>query len=112
VHFAGIQIARERYRIRPEDESVRTLQRIFPDAYYASGFVVSPSLTDKHPCWQRIHQLHQKEAWIGCGRLAAGGWVIKILTTGSVELRRTLQAVRTEIYSALGCAMPSVRRAM
>lgn len=110
VHFAGTLVARERYRIRPQDESVRTLQRAFTDAYYASGFVISPKLTDKDPCWQRIHDLHTKEAWVGCGRLPAGGWVIKMLAAGSVELRRTLNAVRTGIYSALGYPIPSVRR--
>ncbi|HET6409698.1 MAG TPA: urease accessory protein UreD, partial [Chthoniobacteraceae bacterium] len=67
VRFAGVLVGRERYRIRPEDESVRTLQRAFPHAYYASAFVVSPKLTEKDPCWQRLHDLHTKEAWIGCG---------------------------------------------
>lgn len=111
VRLAGTLVARERYRIRPEDESVRTLRRAFTDAYYASGFIVSPRLTEKHPCWQRLHELHTKDAWIGCGRLASGnGWVIKMLAAGSIELRRTLQSVRAEIYSALGYAMPSVRR--
>ena len=110
VRLAGSSIARERYRIRPGEESVRTLRRVFPDAYYASGFVVSGKLTDKHPCWRRLHDLQTQEAWIGCGRLASGGWVIKMLAAGSVELRRMLQAVRVEIYAALGQVMPSVRR--
>jgi urease accessory protein len=111
VRLAGALIARERYRIAPGDESVRTLQHAFPDAYYASGFVVSSKLTDKHPCWQRIHELHARENWIGCGRLSSSGWVIKMLAPGSIELRRMLQAVRMEIYAALGREMPSVRRA-
>jgi urease accessory protein len=111
VRFAGTLIARERYRIVPGNESVRTLQRAFPDAYYASGFVISPNLTDKHPCWQRIHELHTRESWIGCGRLSPGGWVIKMLASGSIELRRMLGAVRTEMYAALGREKPSVRRA-
>jgi urease accessory protein len=110
VRFAGALIARERYRISPGDESVRTLQRAFNDAYYASGFIVSPKLTDKLPCWQQLHELHTKDAWIGCGRLAAGGCVVKVLAAGSVDLRRTLQSVRSVIYSALGITMPSVRR--
>ena len=110
VRFAGALVARERYRISPGDESVRTLQRAFTEAYYASGFIVTPKLTDKLPCWQQLHELQTKDAWIGCGRLAAGGWVVKILACGSIDLRRTLQSVRSLIYSALGVAMPSVRR--
>jgi hypothetical protein len=62
VRFAGALVARERYRISPGDESVRTLQRAFTDAYYASGFIVSPKLTDKLPCWQQLHELQTKDA--------------------------------------------------
>lgn len=112
VRLAGTLIARERYRIRPEEESVQTIQKVFRDAYYASGFIVSSRLTEKHSCWRNLHELHSKEAWIGCGQMASGGWVIKMLAAGSVELRRMLHAVRTEIYSALGYPMPSVRRSM
>jgi urease accessory protein len=111
VRFAGSLVARERYRIVPGNESVQTLQRVFTDAYYASGFVISSKLTDRHPCWQRLHELHTRESWVGCGRLPSGGWIIKMLAAGSIELRRTLQAVRTELYAALGCRIPSVRRA-
>lgn len=111
VYLDTTHIARERYRLCPEEESVVSLRRVFPDAYYASGFVVSSRLDDKHLCWQRLHDLHAPDAWIGCGRLVRGGWVIKILAAGSVALRRTLQSVRTEIYAALERPMPSLRRA-
>lgn len=111
VWHGPTHIARERYRLTPESESVRTLRGVFPDAYYASGFVVSPRLTDDHPCWRRLHDLHTPEAWIGCGRLGQGGWVIKCLASGSVILRRMLSTIRTEIYDALGRPAPSLRRA-
>lgn len=104
-------VARERYLLTPESESVRTLRAVFPDAYYASGFVLTPQLDDAHPCWQLLHDLHTRDAWIGCGRLSRGGWVIKCLAAGSVALRRMLQAVRTELYAALGRPAPSLRRA-
>ncbi len=111
VWHGEAHVARERYRLAPESESVRTLRGIFPEAYYASGFVLSPRLTDAHPCWQRLHDLHASDAWIGCGRLAHGGWVIKCLADRSVALRRTLAAVRAELYAALERSMPSLRRA-
>jgi len=105
------RVARERYRLTPESESVRTLRAVFPDAYYASGFVLTPRLDDAHRCWQRLHDLHTSDAWIGCGRLSRGGWVIKCLAAGSVALRRMLHTVRTELYAALGRPAPSLRRA-
>jgi urease accessory protein len=111
VWHGVVHIARERYHLAPESESVRTLRAVFPDAYYASGFIVSPRLDDSHPCWQRLHDLHAPDAWIGCGRLAQGGWVIKCLAAGSVALRRMLATIRTELYAALDRPAPSLRRA-
>jgi urease accessory protein len=103
-------IARERYRLTPDSESVRALRAAFPDAYYASGFVVTPRLDDRIECWARLHALQASDAWVGCGRLARSGWVIKCLAAGSVALRRTLHAVRAELYAALECPSPSLRR--
>ena len=111
LRCAGELVARERYRLTPDGEAVRTLRAAFPEAYYASGFVVSPRLDDRHPCWERLHALHTPEAWVGCGRLARGGWVIKCLAAGSVALRRVLNTVRQELYTALEHPAPALRRA-
>jgi urease accessory protein len=111
LFFKSALTARERYWLSPDDESTRPLRQIFPDGYYASAFIISPRLDDAHPCWQRLHDLHSRDAWIGCGPLAAGGWVVKMLARGSIELRHLLQRVRSELYTALGNAPPALRRA-
>jgi urease accessory protein len=111
VWHGGRQIVRERYRLSPESESVRALRGAFTDAYYASGFILAPGLDDAHPCWGAIHTLHAADAWVGCGRLSAGGWVVKCVAAGSIALRRVLHAIRVEIYDALGRPTPSLRRA-
>jgi urease accessory protein len=110
VHWDATLIARERYRLAPDVECVRALRTAFPDAYYASGFVVSERL-EKHEVWQRIHALHSPDAWIGCSRLAGRGWAIKLVAEGSVALRRTLQRIRMELYEAIDRPAPSLRRA-
>jgi urease accessory protein len=110
VWFSDAHVVRERYRVTPEGESVRALRSVFADAYYASGFILTSRLDDAHPCWRRLHDLHASDVWIGCGRLAQGGWVIKCVASGSVALRRVLHAVRSELYTALGRAAPSLRR--
>lgn len=111
VWHASTHVARERYRLTPDGESVRALRAVFPNAYYASGFVLTPRVNETHPCWQRLHDLHTTDSWVGCGRLTSGGWVIKCLASGSVALRRTLQSIRSELYTALGQPAPSLRRA-
>ena len=104
-------IARERYRLAPESESVGALRAQFATGYYASCFVVSPVLNAESPCWRAIHELHEADAWIGSSPLRRGGWVIKVLASGSVLLRRKLGAIRRELYAALGRRAPSLRRA-
>jgi len=110
VRCDTVLVARERYRLTPEGEAVRTLRSAFPDAYYASGFVISDRL-ERHEVWERIHALHASDAWIGCSRLANRGWAIKLVAAGSVALRRMLQAVRSELYRAMNRPAPSLRRA-
>jgi urease accessory protein len=104
-------IARERYRLAPEEESVRALRRQFEHAYYASALIVSPRLTAESPCWQAIHRMQAQGLWVGCGALAQAGWTVKVLAEGSVLLRRALAEIRAAVYQDLGRAMPSLRRA-
>lgn len=105
-------IARERYRLSPESESVQALRAQFATGYYASCFAISPLLRVDSPCWRTIHELHEAEAWIGCSPVRRGGWVIKVVASGSVVLRRKLGAIRREVYAALGRREPSLRRAV
>lgn len=110
IFLGDTKIARERYVLSPQSPTIAALRTQFPEAYYASCFVVSPNLRADAECWRRIHDLHGDEAWVGCSGLVRGGWAIRIVAAGSVALRRTVMAVREEIYAALGRRVPSLRR--
>jgi len=112
ISLGGELIARERYHLAPESESVGALRAQFATGYYASCFVVSPQLVPGSPCWQAIHELHEADAWVGCSPLRRGGWVVKLVASGSVLLRRKLGAIRRELYAALGRREPSLRRTL
>jgi urease accessory protein len=103
-------IARERYRLTPESESIRALRSVFPDAYYGSAFIVSPRLQQQDEVWQRLHNLQASDTWIGCTHLHTTGWAIKVIASGSIPLRRSLKQIRAELYSALNRRPPSLRR--
>lgn len=107
---SGVQVARERYRLLPDHESVRALQRAFEHAYYGSCIAVSPRLHRESACWERIHALQDDDAWIGCGPLNGSGWIVKCVAGGSIAIRRTLAAVRRELYRAVGRTEPGLRR--
>jgi urease accessory protein len=104
------RIARERYALTPASSIVAAMKAQFPEAYHASCFVVSPRLCADAECWRNIHDLHSDDAWVGCSALVRGGWAIRVLAAGSVALRRTVAAIRREIYGALGKRAPELRR--
>jgi len=110
VFLGEVKIARERYVLTPESAALEAMRAQFAEAYYASCFVVSPHLRADAECWGRIHALHGDETWVGCSALTRGGWAIRVVAAGSVALRRTVGAVREEIYAALGRKAPGLRR--
>ncbi len=110
LYVAEDYVARERCRLDPTDESVQTLRGAFPTAYYASALLVSDRLKPESPCWERLHDAHEEQAWIGCSRLAAGAWSVKAVAATSVLLRSKLALVRSEIYRELGRPEPGLRR--
>jgi urease accessory protein len=110
VFFGGRLIGRERYRLSPENGSLTPLRTRFATAYYGSCFVISPRLASDAPCWPAVHALHEDAAWVGCSPLRSGGWAIKLIAADSVTFRRKLDAIRRELYAALGRPEPALRR--
>jgi urease accessory protein len=110
IFLGDAKIARERYTLTPDSPTLAAMRIQFAEAYYASCFAVSPELRADLECWRRIHELHREDAWVGCSALVRGGWAIRVLAAGSVALRRTVAAIREEIYGALGKRAPALRR--
>src|SRR5262245_33654922 len=66
LFLGGQKVARERYVLTPGSPALAALRARFTEAYYASSFVISPKLQAGDPCWRRIHDLHDDDAWVGC----------------------------------------------
>jgi urease accessory protein len=110
IFSSHAHIVRERYRLTPSCEAVRVLRSIFDHAYHATCFVIAPQLSATSPCWARFFAMHGPEVWIGSTPLGHAGWAIKVIANGSIAMRRTLSAVRSELYASLGRSEPSFRR--
>jgi urease accessory protein len=108
LFFDGKKSVRERYRLAPGNGSLGALQKPFPNAYYASAFVIGLECDVTFPA--SVNALHADGVWIGCSLLAHGGFVIKIVAADSVVLRRTLFAGRELTYAQLGKTAPGLRR--
>lgn len=107
LHWAGRSIARERFAIRPSDESTTALRQPFPTGYYASCYLITPRIPAEHDVWRSIHDLATDNAMVGVSRLIAGGSAMRILAADSVTLARTLRAIRAllaQFIPALKCA--------
>ena len=110
IFLGGAKIARERYTLTPANPTLTAMRAQFAEAYYASCFVVSSTLRADSDCWRRIHDLHRDDAWVGCSALTRGGWAIRVLAAGSIALRRSIAAIRHELYAAGEKREPALRR--
>ena len=95
LRHGGKLLARERARLTPDSPNTLSARRIFPNAYHAACFCVSPRAGEEHPAWGRIRDLHSATEWVGVSRLGDHGRVIRILAGDSVGLSRALKAARS-----------------
>ena len=107
LRHAGALIARERFVLKPSDESTASLRSPLRAGYYASCYVITERIQPDHEVWRAIHESGGDNALVGASRLVSGGSTIKILAADSIKLTRTLRALRNllaQFIPALRCA--------
>jgi len=106
---AGRLVVRERYRLESRNESLQSIRRNFPNAYYASAFIVSHCPTDDS--FQRaIGTLTTPRVLAGASRPAENVYAIKLIAADSMSLRAAVTGMRAIGYSYLGGPEPSLRK--
>lgn len=101
-------VARERYRLSPDDASLETLRLQHPQSHYVSCMVLSSAA----PLLAEVESLNSPQVYLGHGPLSEGGWTIKALCADSLSARHTLQSLRALVYQALQKPLPSLGRHM
>lgn len=101
--LGGQLILREKYALRPDDLSLKSLQTHYGAAYYATLLFVGHELP---PCELPSDQ----EFCFGMSKLVRGGAVGKLLAPYSLGLRKGLKFLRQSIYQSLGQPVPDLRR--
>ena len=101
----GRLVVRERYFLGPDNEALRSLRRHFPNAYYASAFVVTPSAASES--FQReISEFHQGSVAVGASRPVENVCAIKVVASDSISLRAAVTHMRRLAYAHLEVRNP------
>jgi len=103
-------LARERYRLSPEEQSILTLRRYFPDAYYASCYLAAPELSEVTDFRQSVQNLCGEGLEVATSFLSPTIATIKLLARDSMNLRTGLLSLREYCYAALKRPIPAWRK--
>lgn len=105
--WAGQLVARERYLLRPEDDSLEALRLAGPQTHYVSCIVLGGEMPDV----AELEALGGSGVYLGHGPLVNGGWTVKALCDDSLRARHLLHSLRALMYRAWKRPMPTLGRA-
>lgn len=101
-------IARERYDLRPGDDSLEALRAKFPAAHYLSVYAAG-AMAANWPA-EALDALGSDDVYLGHGPLSGGVHVIRALCRDSLAARRLLEALRPLLYAAADMTPPALGR--
>ncbi len=105
----GLQV-RERYDLSPEQKNIETLRKVFPDAYYASCYLVTPRLAALADLRSMMRGSSTPDLFMAASIVAPNVAALRLLASGSIALRRGIKMVREYCYAALGRQQPDWRK--
>ena len=108
LRLGGALVARERYELRPDDDSFEALRAKFPAAHYISVYAAG-ALAENWPA-AALDALSGDEVYLGHGPLTGGVYVIRALCRDSLAARRLMEALRPLLYASAGRLPPALGR--
>jgi urease accessory protein len=106
--LGGKLVARERYDLNPDDDSLAALKAKFPAAHYLSVYVAG-AMAEKWPT-EVLDSLSCEDTYLGHGPLTGGVHVIRALCRDSLAARRLLETLRLALYTAADRKRPALGR--
>ena len=94
VWYDDVLLMRERFCLRPGDGSFAGWQRPIRDAYVATGFITSPSLSNARDVSLELRDSNDGQLLVGISPLSESFWTIRIIAGTSVLMRRAVRQVR------------------
>jgi urease accessory protein len=106
--IGGKLVARERYELDPDGDSLAALKAKFPAAHYLSVYAAG-AMAENWPA-DVLDALSDDDTYLGHGPLTGGVHVIRALCRDSLAARRLLETLRLELYAAADRKPPSLGR--
>jgi urease accessory protein len=106
---SGELAVRECYRLAPRTEGVGAIRRDFPNAYYASAFIVSRRAVDDS-LQRAVGALRTSRILAGASLPTKEVCAIKLVAADSMSLRAAVAGIRSLGYSYLGWPEPLLRK--
>jgi urease accessory protein len=100
---------RERNWMTSRSESIQAMRKAFPNAYYASAFIVSARLAEED-FQKAIKDLSTPSVLAGASRPMENVFAIKLIAADSLSLRQAVASLRAIAYSRLGWPEPVLRK--
>ena len=101
-------IARERYDLRPGDDSLEALRAKFPAAHYLSVYAAG-AMAANWPA-DALDALGSEDVYLGHGPLPGGVHIMRALCRDSLTARRLLETLRPLLYAAADMTPPALGR--
>lgn len=97
VWLGSVLTLRERYRLSPADESLTSLQTLYPASHYLSCVAIGL----EEPPYGLLETLPDDGVYAGATPLAHGGWAIKLLCRDALKARHALRLLREGLHQCL-----------
>ncbi|MEO8615419.1 MAG: urease accessory protein UreD [Luteolibacter sp.] len=104
----GKLIARERYHLRPDDQSLEALRAKFPAAHYLSVYAAG-GIAENWPA-EILDGLNGDDVYLGHGQLTGGVCLIRALCQDSLSARKLIETLRPLLYASAGQKPPGLGR--
>ncbi len=106
--LGGNLVARERYDLKPDDDSLEALRAKFPAAHYFSVYAAG-MMAANWPA-DALDQLNGEDVYLGHGPLIGGVHVIRALCRDSLSARKLLDTLRPMLHAAAEIQPPALGR--
>ncbi len=101
-------IARERYQLRPDDQSIEALRAKFSAAHYLSVYAAGGMA--RHWPAEMLDSLTGDDVYLGHGPLTGGVYLIRALCRDSLSARKLIETLRPLLYTSAGLQPPALGR--